>query len=103
VFDVNGFLSFIAQKIWESLEPWLKAKWEEVKPKLFEFIKEQFAEFFPQILKTITVGMASSAGQLVVREADKVTEAIPGQVDDFVVDTIVDRSRDMLRQFGIEF
>ena len=101
MFDVNSFLTFIAQKIWENLEPWLKAKWEEVKPKVFEFITEQFNEWMPKIIKAVVVSVAQSAGQLTVDVADKVTDVIPGQVDDYVVDTITDRAREALRQFGI--
>lgn len=100
---MNGLIALVAQKIWEALEPWLKAKWEEVKPEIFKFIKDQFSEWIPQILKTIIVGMSSAGAQLTVNTADKVTEIIPGQVDDYVVDTIVDRAREVLGPLGIRF
>lgn len=100
---MTGLLETIAKSIWGYLMPWLEAKWQEVKPKLFEMVKKELQDWLPQILKTITVGLASAAGQLVVKEADRITDVIPGPVDDFVVDKVIDQSRAMLRQFGIEF
>jgi hypothetical protein len=95
--------STIGQKVWTYLEPWLEKKWEEVKPKFFEFVSDRFEEWMPKLIKAVIIGMANAGGQLFVNTTDKVTEAIPGPVDDFVVDQLVERSRDALKQFGIRF
>jgi hypothetical protein len=100
---MNPLLAFVAEKIWEQLQPWLEAKWKEVKPQILAFVKDQFEEWMPKIVKAIVVAISQSAGQLVVNTADKVTDVIPGQVDDIVVDTIVDRVRDAAGRLGINF
>ncbi|AEL97949.1 hypothetical protein CL65_gp041 [Mycobacterium phage Patience] len=100
---MNKFLAFVAEELWKHLQPWLEAKWNEVKPKIFEFIKEQFKEWMPKIMQTVVVTLSESAGQLVVNSADKITDVIPGQVDDVIVDRLVNRARNALKQFGIEF
>lgn len=94
----------IAGQIWKYLEPWLAKKWKEVEPKILPFIGEKFDEFAPKILKTILVGMAQAAGQLTVNTTDKVTDIIPGQLDDRIVDQFVENSVDRLKDlFGIRF
>jgi hypothetical protein len=95
---VNGMWDAIGNRIWQSLQPWLESKWVEVKPKVLEFIKDQFDEWIPVIMKTIVVGVAQSAGQLVVNAEDKVTDIVPGPVDDAIIDPIVQNGMDWLNK-----
>lgn len=104
---MDKILIIIAERLfqlfWPKFLEWAEKKWDEIQPDLMKWVGEKFDEFAPKILKTILVGITTSAGQLTVNTTDKVTEIIPGPVDDFVVDQLVDRARDRLGQFGVRF
>lgn len=86
---MTGIWITIAGTIWKYLEPWLEKKWKEVEPKIFVFIKEQFQEWMPKILKAALVGGVKGGGRVVVDAEDKITDFIPGKLDDAVLDPIV--------------
>lgn len=92
----------IGTAIWNQMQPWLDAKWEEVKPKVFQIIREQFEEWMPKVLKTVLVGTAQATAHIAVEGADRVTDAIPGQLDDDILDPIVEQGVQKLRDlFGL--
>lgn len=64
-------------------------------------LKEEFDEQKSEIATVVVTTMIEVAGQLTVNTVDKVTEIIPGKVDDWVVDQIKNSVRDRLAQFGI--
>lgn len=97
-----GVWESIGTAIWNAMLPWLESKWEEVKPKIFDMIGKQFEEWMPKILKTVLVGTAQAAGQLTVNTADRVTDWVPGTVDDAIIDPIVEQGVQKLRDlFGL--
>ena len=93
---MNTIFDLVAAQIWKYLEPKLEEK-------LQEFIKTAFEKWMPTVVKSVVVAVSQSAGQLVVDSADKVTDIIPGKVDDVIVDTLVERTREALAQWGIKF
>lgn len=92
-------LATLAGMLWDRLEPFLLAKWKEVEPKLEVWVKDKFDEWAPRILKTILVGMAQAGGQLVINSTDKVTDFIPGKVDDDVIDPMVRNGMQQLERW----
>jgi D-aminopeptidase len=87
---MDGVWAQIGAAIWKHLEPWLNKKWEEVKPKIIEFIKAEFQKWMPQIIKAALVGAVKGGGRVVVNAEDKMTDLFPGKLDDAVLDPIVD-------------
>lgn len=97
-----GVWESIGTAVWNAMLPWLESKWEEVKPKIFEMIGEQFEEWMPKILKTVLVGTAQATAHIAVEGTDRVTDAIPGQLDDAIIDPIVEQGVQKLRDlFGL--
>jgi hypothetical protein len=47
-------------------------------------------------VKTIVASIAQSAGQFVVNTEDKITDIIPGDIDDKILDPIVTNTLDRL-------
>jgi hypothetical protein len=86
---------------WEKHRPEIMEKVEEFKGKIEEFIRAQFTEWFPKLIKATVVSMAQAAGQLTVNTVDKVTDVLPGTLDDRVLDPIVGQAFDALRRLGI--
>lgn len=87
----------IAQAIWDEVEPWLAAKWVEVKPELFQWLKDQFHEWMPILIASagkatlevgtkIAVAAADKATDVAVNVEDKTTDMIPGTLDDQILD-----------------
>lgn len=86
---MTGILETIAIKIWGYLLPWLEKKWEEIKPKILEFIKDEFQKWMPQIIKAALIGAVKGGGRVVIDAEDKITNIIPGKLDDAILDPIV--------------
>lgn len=82
---MNAILIAIADKLFALLAP-----------KVVKLIEEKFDEWLPKIMKAIIVGTAQAAGQITVNTTDKVTDIIPGNVDDAVIDPIVRQGMDWL-------
>lgn len=67
-------------------------------------VQDELKSWLPVILKTVITGIAQSAGQLAVNTTDKITDIIPGQVDDQIIDPIVTNALDKLTELtGIKF
>lgn len=80
---LNQFIDFdpIIDKLWLKFEPWLAAKFEE---------------WLPQVMKAALVGAVKGGGQIVIDGTDKVTDIIPGEIDDAIVDPLVQQGIDFL-------
>lgn len=88
--------------------PSFQAQLTAWKEEFFAFLKTEFdahkaeimaeiKSWLPIIIKAVAVAMARSAGQVVVNTTDKVTDIIPGHVDDSIIDPIV---RDTMGAIG---
>jgi len=75
-------------------------KLAELKADLFAWLKStienELKTWVPIFVKTIVASVAQSAGQFVVNTEDKITDIIPGQIDDQVLDPIVTNTLDKL-------
>lgn len=69
-------------------------------PKVIELIEKKLNEWLPIIMKTIAVSVAQSAGQLIVNTEDKITDIIPGKLDDNILDTLTSNVFDELHKLG---
>jgi hypothetical protein len=59
-------------------------------------IKDELTTWIPIFVKTIVASIAQSAGQFVVNTEDKITDIIPGDIDDKILDPIVTNTLDRL-------
>lgn len=88
---MNGLLVVIAEKLFDLLAP-----------KIGKLIEDKMTEWLPKIMKACVVAISQAAGQLTVNTADKVTDVIPGKLDDQIVDPIVKDAWDFLHShFGV--
>jgi len=62
---------------------------EAMLPKIIATISDSIETWMPQIIKAVVTAVAQSAGQISVNTADKVTDIIPGNLDDHIVDNLV--------------
>jgi hypothetical protein len=93
---MNAIGSAVAAALWKLLQPYIAAQWQELQPKVLAFISEQFTEWMPRIIKATVVAVAQSAGQLTVDTVNKVTDILPGDLDDQILDPIVGAVLDRL-------
>lgn len=71
---------------------------------ILEAIKAELKTWVPIFIKAIITGIAQSAGQFVVNTEDKITDIIPGQLDDKVLDPMVNNALDKLSELtGFNF
>lgn len=74
-------------------------------PELKKFLADQFDEWMPKIIDAVVVSVTKTgmgiAQAAATNTVDKVTDLIPGQVDDQLLDPIIGNIFDQLRQRGI--
>jgi hypothetical protein len=78
---VDKILGIIVDKLWELLWPKIEAK---------------FDEWLPKVMKAALVGAVKGGGEIVVDGTDRVTNIIPGEMDDAIVDPLVRQGMDFL-------
>ena len=102
---MNAIAAAIAAKLFELIKPWLEAQWKQHGPELIAkveaFIREQFTKWMPTLMKATVVAVAQAAGQLTVNTVDRVTDIVPGDLDDRVLDPMVGQAFDALRRLGL--
>ena len=102
---MNSILGKIAQGLLDKFGPeilkLLEDKFAEWEPKLLALLKEELDKWLPVIMKTVAVSMAQSAGQLVVDTEHKITDIIPGKLDDNIVNGITQSIFAELNKLGI--
>jgi hypothetical protein len=95
---VQALIFGILLKLYQS-KP-VQEKLDKWKAEFFDWVKgiihDELTSWLPTFLKAIAVGMVQSAGQVVVDVEDKITDIIPGPVDDAVIDPMVERGLDVL-------
>lgn len=87
---MNALLSAVICKLFNVKNP------EELLLKIVEnlfkmlapMIEKQLQAWLPTIVKTVAVALAQSAGQLFVNVENKVTDIIPGNLDDKILDSL---------------
>lgn len=80
---MDRFFSIIADKLFEPIGGIIEAKLDE---------------WLPIIVKAVVVAVAQAAGQVTVDTIDKVTDIIPGELDDEIVDPIVANALEFLKR-----
>lgn len=70
---------------------------DKVIPKLVTATREEIQKQFPVLVKAVVTAVAETAGQLTVNTADRITDVIPGKVDDEIIDGLVKRVRDRFK------
>ena len=97
-----GFLQSIGDAIAAYLKPILEAKAEELINEATEAVKKEIREHMPAIIEAVVKAVATTGAHLATEGLDKITDAIPGQFDDKVVDDIVTPILgDILNRFGL--
>lgn len=84
---------FFSKNIWPIIQPWLSTELDEAKAELIAASKAELEQFkteaIPALVRAVVTSVGVSAGHFVVDEAGKVTSAIPGTVDDNIVNGII--------------
>lgn len=102
---MDKFLKTVADQIWAYLEPKLlefmgKAE-DELIPKVVQAINDNLDAWLPKIVKTIIITISQYGGQLLEDTNKKITDIIPGQMDDAVLDPIANTVGEILKQIKL--
>lgn len=80
--------------------------YNDLKPALIEAVvkaaKEEIRENVPVIVRAVVAAVAETAGQVVVNTGDRITDMIPGDLDDKVYDQLVENVFGRLDQLGFK-
>ncbi|WP_083057042.1 hypothetical protein [Mycolicibacterium bacteremicum] len=98
-----GFLQTIGDAIADHLKPLVIEKANELITVVGDRIQAEIERRFPIVIEAVVVAITKTMGDLTVNGVDKVTDMIPGQLDDQIVDPLVRNIRDEInRRFGIK-
>lgn len=98
---ITAIASALIKELWPKLKPLIEAELAKISPELLGLVEAKFSEWLPKLTRVVVVAVAQAAGQITVDSADKVTDIIPGKIDDAVIDPIVRNVFDQLgRLFG---
>lgn len=84
-----GFLTTIGNAIGETLKPILVEKADELLTEVTNVIKAEIREHIPVIIEAVVKAVATTGIELAANAGDKVTDLIPGHLDDQFIDPIV--------------
>jgi hypothetical protein len=92
-----SFLTTIGIAIADTLRPIVKDEGEELLDRVVDKIGDEFEKRIPAMTAALVTAVAEAA----VVGVDKITDVIPGQLDDEILDPIVARAVEIFRQFGL--
>lgn len=103
-----GILATIGNAIADRLIPIVAATLEKhaavLIPKVGDTISAEIERRIPMIIEAVVVAVTKTMGELAINTTDRFTDAIPGQLDDQIIDPLVSSIVDEFRErFGIKF
>ncbi|MCV7210518.1 hypothetical protein H7J75_17795 [Mycolicibacterium canariasense] len=80
----------------------MKAKADELLTEVTDTIKKEIREHLPAIIEAVVKAVAETSAHLATDGVDKLTDVIPGDLDDKVIDPIVTNVLgSILNRFGL--
>lgn len=64
-------------------------------------VVDEIRQQIPVIIKPVVIAIAATVGNTATSGVDKITDAIPGDVDDRIIDPLVARAAEMARRMGL--
>lgn len=97
-----GFLATIGDAIAEHLKPLVIEKADKLLELVADKIQAEIEKRLPLIIEAVVLAVTKTMGDLTVQGVDKITDMVPGTVDDQIIDPLVRNVRDEInRRFGI--
>ncbi|SLI13648.1 Uncharacterised protein [Mycobacteroides abscessus subsp. massiliense] len=64
-------------------------------------VVDEIRQQIPVIIKAVVIAIAETVGNTAISGVDKITDAIPGDADDRIIDPLVEKVRDTARRLGL--
>lgn len=64
-------------------------------------VVDEIRQQIPVIIKAVVIAIAETVGNTAISGVDKITDAIPGDADDRIIDPLVARAAEMARRMGL--
>ncbi|MCU8690162.1 hypothetical protein OE265_07510 [Mycobacteroides abscessus] len=64
-------------------------------------VVDEIRQQIPVIIKAVVIAIAETVGNTATSGVDKITDAIPADVDDRTIDPLVARAAEMARRMGL--
>jgi hypothetical protein len=68
---------------------------------VMDAISKELEDRIPAMTAALVTAVTEAVAQVAVQGVDKITDVIPGQLDDEILDPIVARAVEIFRQFGL--
>lgn len=110
---MDKFLTNLVDKLWVNLEPKvthlittvINQTMETWLPKLGDLVEQNLdkvmAEWLPKIIKAVIIATSQAVRGIAVDSEDKLTNLIPGTMDDAIFDPIVKNVSDIIGKIGL--
>jgi len=106
---LGALLTPVADKLWGYFEPKIEVLITDVinqtletwLPKIIKAMDDNMDVWMPRIIKAVIIATVQAVRGIAVNSEDKLTDLIPGTVDDAVFDPIVKNVSDLLGKIGL--
>lgn len=79
----------------------LKEHGDELVKWVMDGIAKEMENRLPAMTAALVTAVTEAVSQMAVQGVDTITDVIPGQLDDEILDPIIARAVDIFRQFGL--
>ena len=93
---MNKLIAAFVDALAPHLEKFVSEQFDKWTPQLRQFIDEQFQKWMPKVIEAIVVAVAKTGAGIAKSATDQITDVIPGELDDKVVDGFVTSIFDQL-------
>jgi len=106
---LGALLTPVADRLWAYMEPKLEKLITDVidqsleawGPKIGRIIDDNMAEWLPKIIKAIIIATSQAVRGIAVNAEDKLTDMIPGEMDDKIFDTLSRNISETIGKLGL--
>lgn len=64
-------------------------------------VVDEIRQQIPVIIKAVVIAVAETVGSAAIAEVDKITDAIPGTLDDRIADAVLARATETAKRLGM--
>lgn len=93
---MNKIIAAFVNALAPHLEKFLREKFDEWMPKLIDAVGAKFDAWMPKVIEAVVVAVAKTGAGIAKSATDQITDVIPGELDDQVVDGFVNSIFDQL-------
>ncbi|ASZ75441.1 hypothetical protein KIW74_gp87 [Mycobacterium phage Kimona] len=100
-----NFLTTIGKAIGEVVKPIIERELrkhaESLIPQVLDALRAELDKRIPALSAAVVTAVTEALAEATERRVDEITDVIPGELDDAVIDRVAERALDVFRRFSL--